>query len=291
MTDPFAGGAPETPGAAVSVDPQAAAAPSVPRPSAAAAPTVVAEGLTKRYGDRAAVDRLDLTVNAGEFFGFLGPNGAGKSTTIKMLCGLIRPSSGRALVLGKDVALEPVAVKARIGVLPEEVNTYERLSAWVLLLFTGRMHGLSAAEAAARAEDLLRIVEISETDRHRMVVDHSMGMRKKTALACALIHSPRVLFLDEPFNGIDAVTSDVLRRIFTRLTSHGTTIFFSSHVLEVVEKLCTRLAIIHAGRLAACGTLDEIRAATGSPPDTPLHDIFVRLVGGAPDRGDASWLA
>jgi len=274
----------DSPGPAV---PPPAPAPCPPPP---AEPSVVAQGLTKVYGGKAAVENLDLVVRPGEFFGFLGPNGAGKSTTIKMLCGLIRPTSGRAFVLGRDVALEPVAVKARIGVLPEEVNTYERLSAWELLLFTGRMHGLSREASAERAADLLRIVEISEEDRHKMVVDYSMGMRKKTALACALIHAPRVLFLDEPFNGIDAVTSDVLRRIFQRLTESGTTIFFSSHVLEVVERLCTRLAIIHGGRLAACGTLDEIRAATGSEPGTPLHDIFVRLVGGTADRGDVSWL-
>jgi ABC-2 type transport system ATP-binding protein len=267
------------------------AATTAPPPAPPAAePSVVAQRLTKVYGGKAAVEDLDLVVRPGEFFGFLGPNGAGKSTTIKMLCGLIRPTSGRAFVLGRDVALEPVAVKARIGVLPEEVNTYERLSAWELLLFTGRMHGLSRDASAERATDLLRIVEISEEDRHKMVVDYSMGMRKKTALACALIHAPRVLFLDEPFNGIDAVTSDVLRRIFQRLTESGTTIFFSSHVLEVVERLCTRLAIVHRGRLAACGTLDEIRAATGSAPATPLHDIFVRLVGGTADRGDVSWL-
>ena len=252
--------------------------------------SVVAERLTKRYGDKAAVESLDLAVRPGEFFGFLGPNGAGKSTTIKMLCGLVRPTSGRALVLGCDVATEPVAVKARIGVLPEEVNTYERLSGWELLLFTARMHGISRTVAAERAAELLKVVELSEDDRHKMVVDYSMGMRKKTALACALIHSPQVLFLDEPFNGIDAVTSDVLRRIFQKLTERGVTIFFSSHVLEVVERLCTRLAIIHRGRLAASGTLDEIRAATGRAPDAPLHDIFVSLVGGSGDRGDLSWL-
>jgi ABC-2 type transport system ATP-binding protein len=253
-------------------------------------PSVVAQRLTKEYGGRAVVQDLALTVQPGEFFGFLGPNGAGKSTTIKMLCGLVRPTSGRALVLGHDVAVDPVTVKARIGVLPEEVNTYERLSAWELLLFTGRMHGLSRDAAAERAADLLRVVEISDDDRHKMVVDYSMGMRKKTALACALIHAPRVLFLDEPFNGIDAVTSDVLRRILVRLTERGTTVFFSSHVLEVVERLCTRLAIIHRGRLAAAGTLDEIRASTGSAPGTPLHDIFVRLVGGGTERGDLPWL-
>jgi ABC-2 type transport system ATP-binding protein len=252
--------------------------------------SVVAERLTKRFATTTAVDSVDLAVRPGEFFGFLGPNGAGKSTTIKMLCGLTRPTSGRALVLGRDVAAEPVAVKAQIGVLPEEVNTYERLSGWELLQFTGRMHGLPRRDVEERAADLLRVVEITDDDRHKMVVDYSMGMRKKVALACALLHSPRVLFLDEPFNGIDAVTSDVLRRILLKLTERGVTIFFSSHVLEVVEKLCTRLAIIHKGRLVAVGTLPEIRVATGHAPDAPLHDIFVQVVGGKTDRGDVAWL-
>ena len=257
---------------------------------AAAGFSVIAQSLSKRYGEKAAVEALDLAVRPGEFFGFLGPNGAGKSTTIKMLCGLIRPTSGRAIVLGHDVAREPVAVKAKIGVLPEEVNTYERLTGWELLVFTGRMHGLARGDVEERAADLLRVVEISEDDRHKMVVDYSMGMRKKVALACALLPAPRVLFLDEPFNGIDAVTSDVLRHIFQRLTERGVTIFFSSHVLEVVEKLCTRIAIIDRGRVVASGTLDEIRAATGHAPDAALHDVFVKLVGGGGDRGDVSWL-
>ena len=252
--------------------------------------SVVARGLTKRYGEKAAVESLDLAVRPGEFFGFLGPNGAGKSTTIRMLCGLARPTSGSAVVAGLDVVAEPVALKARIGILPEEVNTYERLSGWELLVFTGRMHGLRRAEAEERAADLLRVVEITEEDRQRMVVDYSMGMRKKTALACALIHAPRVIFLDEPFNGIDAVTGDALRRVLVRLTGRGVTVFFSSHVLEVVEKLCSRIAIIHRGRLAACGTVDEIRTSTGHPPGTPLHDVFVRIVGGGEDRGDLGWL-
>ena len=252
--------------------------------------SVVARGLTKRYGEKLAVDALDLAVRPGEFFGFLGPNGAGKSTTIRMLSGLARPTAGSAVVAGFDVVADPVALKSRIGILPEEVNTYERLSGWELLVFTGRMHGLARAEAEERAADLLRVVEITEDDRHRMVVDYSMGMRKKTALACALIHAPRVLFLDEPFNGIDAVTGDALRRVLVRLTGRGVTVFFSSHVLEVVEKLCSRIAIVHKGRLAVCGTLDEIRAATGHAPDAPLHDVFVRIVGGGEDRGDIGWL-
>ncbi len=254
-------------------------------------PSVVARDLTKTFGDKAAVDRVSFEVRPGEFFGFLGPNGAGKTTTIRMLCGLSRPTSGSAFVLGRDVAADPVGIKASVGILPEEVNVYERLSGAELVSFTGRMHGMARDVCEQRAQDLFRLLEIPPDDQRRMVVDYSMGMRKKTALACALLHSPRVLFLDEPFNGIDAVTGDHLRRVLSRLAERGVTIFFSSHVLEVVEKLCTRIAIIQKGRLAACGTLDEIREATGHAPGTPLHDIFVRLVGGGGDRGELAWLS
>ncbi len=252
--------------------------------------SVYAEKLTKTYGTKTAVDQIDLAVRPGEFFGILGPNGAGKSTTIKMLCGLVRPTSGRASVLGHDAALEPIAVKSRIGIMPEEVNTYERLTARELLVFTGRLHGLPRAEAEDRTRELLRLVEISDDDAKKMIVDYSMGMRKKTVLASALIHAPRVLFLDEPFNGIDAVTTQALRGVLNRLTERGVTIFFSSHVLEVVEKLCTRIAIIHGGRLKVEGTLAEIREKTGHAADVPLQDIFVKVVGGNTERGELSWV-
>jgi ABC-2 type transport system ATP-binding protein len=251
---------------------------------------VVAENLTKTYDGKLAVAGINLRVRRGEFFGFLGPNGAGKSTTIKMLCGMLLPTSGRMRVAGHDVLREPLAVKARIGILPEEINTYERLTGWELLTFTGRMFGLRRAEAEERAEQLLRLVELSEEDRHKLVVDYSLGMKKKTTLACALIHNPKVLFLDEPFNGIDAITSRAIREALRRATERGVTVFFSSHVLEVVEKLCTRIAIIHQGALQVEGTVAEIAAARGFEPGTPLEEIFVSLVGGQLDRGDLSWI-
>jgi ABC-2 type transport system ATP-binding protein len=252
--------------------------------------SVFAEKLTKVYGPKVAVDEIDLAVRRGEFFGILGPNGAGKSTTIKMMCGLVRPTRGRAVVLGHDVAHEPLAVKAGIGIMPEEVNTYERLTARELLVFTGRLHGLARSEAEDRTRELLRLVEINDDDAKKMIVDYSMGMRKKTVLASALIHAPRVLFLDEPFNGIDAVTTQALRGVLQKLTERGVTIFFSSHVLEVVEKLCTRIAIIHQGRLQVVGTLAEIRAKTGHAEGVPLQDIFVKVVGGNTERGELSWV-
>ncbi len=252
--------------------------------------SVVCEGLTKSFGDTVAVAGLDLRVQRGEFFGFLGPNGAGKSTTIKMLCGLIRPTAGRAFVLGHDVVEEPLAVKARIGVLPEEVQTFERLSGWELLIFSGRMYGLSGSELYDRAEGLLELLDLDETLRHKLVVDYSMGMRKKVALACALIHRPEVLFLDEPFNGIDAIVARGLRQVLQRLAETGVTIFFSSHVLEIVEKLCDRVAVIQQGRLVGLGNLAELRTQAGLGADDPLEEIFVRLIG-VHERTDAlDWL-
>jgi len=253
-------------------------------------PSVVTVGLTKVYDDKPVVDRLDLQVMPGEFFGFLGPNGAGKTTTIKMLTGLLRPTAGQAIVLGHDVTENPVQVKSLIGALPEEANTYERLTGAELLEFTGRMHGLARDTAVHRADQLLNLMEFEESDRHKMVVDYSMGMRKKTMLACALIHGPRVLFLDEPFNGIDTVTTQALRRVLIDLASKGVTIFFSSHVMEVVEKLCTRLAIIHQGALSAVGTLDEIRAQFELAPDVTLDELFVHIVGGRTERGGIAWM-
>jgi ABC-2 type transport system ATP-binding protein len=256
----------------------------------AATPSVVLESLTRDFDGKRALDRVDLRVERGEFFGFLGPNGAGKSTTIKILSGQMRPTSGRARVLGFDVEHEPLEVKRRIGVLPEEINVYERLSADELLRFTGRMHRLPDDEIARRVEDLYRLMELGEEDINRLLVDDSMGTKKKIVLACAMLHNPKVLFLDEPFNGIDAVTSRAIRSVLTAATERGVTIFFSSHVLEVVERLCTRLAIIHEGRIRACGTLTEIREQAEMPVESTLEDVFVRIVGGEVERGDLGWI-
>ncbi len=249
------------------------------------------EGLTRVYeGGKTAVEDLTLRVRKGEFFGFLGPNGAGKSTTIKILCGLLRPTSGTARVLGWDVERRPLEVKRRVGLLPEEINTYERLTGYELLVFTGRMYGLSREVAAERARKLLEFLEIARPDRSKLLLDYSMGMKKKVLLAAALIHGPKVLFLDEPFNGIDAVTGRAIREVLSRAAAEGVTIFFSSHVLEIVEKLCSRIAIIHEGRLRAIGDLEEIAAQAGRPPGCSLEDIFVDLVGGGGDRGELPWI-
>jgi len=258
-------------------------------PEAGRGVSIFARGLTKRFGALTAVDGISLEVAEGEFFGFLGPNGAGKSTTIKMLCGLLRPTAGEIRVAGFDLARQPLEVKRRIGVLSEEPALYERLTAREYLMFAGQMYGLTLAEARRRAHDLLDLMELSETDK-KLIVDYSMGMKKKTALAAALIHRPRVLFLDEPFNGIDAVSVRAIRNVLQTLRERGTTIFFSSHVLEVVERLCTRVAIIHRGRIVGEGTLAELREKAKAGGDSTLEDIFLRLVEARDSEDNLSWL-
>jgi ABC-2 type transport system ATP-binding protein len=251
--------------------------------------SVAAEGLVKRFGPTVAVDGISLRVGEGEFFGFLGPNGAGKSTTIKMLCGLLRPDAGTVRVAGHDLAREPLAVKREIGVLPEETNLYERLTGAEFLLFSGQMYGLPLEEARRRAADLLELMELTG-DKDRLIVDYSMGMKKKTALAAALLHRPKVMFLDEPFNGIDPISVRAIRQALRQLTEHGTTIFFSSHVMEVVERLCTRIAIIHHGRIVGEGTVPELRAKAEAGGDSSLEDIFLKLVEARADEAALSWL-
>jgi ABC-2 type transport system ATP-binding protein len=256
-------------------------------------PAVHVRGLLKQYGDHRAVDHLDLEVPAGEFFGFLGPNGAGKTTTIRMLTGLLRPDQGTATVAGIDVVADPIGVKACIGVLPEEPVLYERLTGREMLWFAGRLHGLAAETVESRTDDLLRLMGLSDTDAEKLVVDCSLGMRKKIGLAAALLHRPRVLFLDEPFNGIDAVTSRGIYEVLREAVRGGMTVFFTSHVLEVAESLCTRLAIIHDGRIRAEGTLDDVRRQAGVASDMPLADLFVDLVEpGKRERatGPVEWL-
>ena len=246
----------------------------------AAAPAVEVQGLTKDFDQKRAVDGLNLVVREGEFFGFLGPNGAGKSTTIKMLCGLMRPTAGTALIQGVDVEEDALRVKSLIGVLPEEPALYDRLTPLEHLRFVGRLHGLSQEDLERRSGELLDLLEIEEADRRKMVIDFSMGMKKKVSLACALIHGPRLLFLDEPFNGIDAVTVRAIREVLQTAVSRGVTIFFSSHILDLVQKLCSRVGVIVQGQLRVLGTIDEIRGQVGAGPEATLEDIFVTLAGG-----------
>jgi ABC-2 type transport system ATP-binding protein len=272
----------------ISVVPVSEPAPAVPAP-APGPPAIDARALTKVFQGKPAVDQLTLQVARGRFFGFLGPNGAGKSTTIKMLTGLLRPTSGQAFVEGLDLAKDRLAIKQRIGVLPEELPLYERLTGEEYLLFAGRMYGLPREETRKRTDELLAFLSLEE-DRGRLILDYSQGMRKKVALAAALIHNPRVLFLDEPLNGIDPISGRVVTDLLRRLAQKGVTLFFTSHVLDVVERLCDEVAIIDRGRIVAQGTLDEIRRQREVGLDASLEDVFLKLVAADVKREDLSWI-
>jgi ABC-2 type transport system ATP-binding protein len=251
---------------------------------------VQTENLRRHFGDKIAVDQLNLSVAEGEFFGFLGPNGAGKSTTINMLVGLLRPTSGAALIRGIDIWAHPLEAKEQIGVLPEGLSLYERLTAREFIRFAGTMYGLPPRLVDERAAELLRLMDL-EDDADKLIVDYSTGMRKKTALGAAIIHSPRILFLDEPFEGIDAISGRAIRGVLQQLRARGTTIFFSSHILEVVERLCTRVAVINEGRLVAEGSIAELRQMAQAGEDATLEDLFIRAVGASVEEtGGLSWL-
>ena len=196
---------------------------------------IVTEKLTRRFGALLAVDGMDLQVAAGQFFGFLGPNGAGKSTTIKMLTGLLAPSSGRVQLLGLDFSSHAVGIKRQIGVVPEGMGLFERLTGAEYLNFVGRMYGLDRATTRQRSEELLEFMQLADRPKS-VIADYSHGMQKKLALAAAVIHGPRILFLDEPFEGVDALAAGALKALLGRMTERGVTIFLTSHVLEIVER-------------------------------------------------------
>jgi ABC-2 type transport system ATP-binding protein len=260
-------------------------------------PAVTTTGLTRRFGDFTAVQDVNLTVAPGQFFGFLGPNGAGKSTTIKMLTGLLAPTSGSIQILGLDALANPIEVKRQIGVVPEGLALFGRLTAAEYLRFVGRMYGLDAATTAARTTELLDFMSLAGETK-KLITDFSHGMQKKLALAAAVIHGPKVLFLDEPFEGVDAIASGTLKAMLQGMIARGATIFLTSHVLEIVERLCTHIAIIDRGRLIANGSLEELRAgvqarSTDSQTLT-LEQIFLSIVGNEPGaqqpEQELSWL-
>ena len=281
-----------------------------------AAPAISTEHLTRRFGDLVAVQDVNLRVAPGQFFGFLGPNGAGKSTTIKMLTGLLAPTSGRMQILGIDLTQDSVEVKRQIGVVPEGMALFGRLTGSEYLNFVGRMYGLDRLTAAKRTAELLDFMQLVDQPK-ALVTDYSHGMQKKLALAAAVIHGPKILFLDEPFEGVDAIASNTLKSMLQNMIARGATIFLTSHVLEIVERLCSHVVIIHRGQLVAQGSLEELRAGVeaqaaaaltaaphemgasheiGAPAPAPgekltLEQIFLRIVGGT-RRADQelSWL-
>ena len=257
--------------------------------SAPPGPAIVVRHLTKAFRKKVAVDDVSFDVPRGRFFGFLGPNGAGKSTTIKMLTGLLRPTAGEVTIEGLSLEKDLLALKRTIGVLPEELPLYERLTGEEYLHFAGRMYGLGREETRRRTEELLEFLSLEE-ERGKLVVDYSQGMRKKLALAAALIHNPQVLFLDEPLNGIDPISGRVVTDLLRRLAQKGVTLFFTSHVLDVVERLCDEVAVIDRGRLVAQGTLDQIRAQREVGQDATLEDVFLKLVSAEVRREDLSWI-
>ena len=246
-------------------------------------PALELVNVTKRFGEKVAVNDLSLRIEPGSFVGLLGRNGAGKSTTLKMATSLIEPTSGTINVLGFDLRTQSLEARRHIGVMPEDMALLELLTGPQYLRFVGRMYGLEDAAIDQRALELFDTLDLKPGPR-TLVADYSFGMKKKLALCAALLHGPRLLFLDEPFEGIDAVTNRTIKDILLRLQQRGVTLVLTSHILEVVEKLCPQIAIIDEGKLKGFGTLAELNAGA-----TSLEALFVSLVGGAP-RGTLSWL-
>ncbi len=264
-----------------------------------ATPAIATHNLTRRFGDFVAVDDVSFEVASGQFFGFLGPNGAGKSTTIKMLTGLLEPTSGRIEILGQPFTAGALDLKCQIGVVPEGMALLSRLTASEYLRFVARMYGLDRDTANQRTEDLLDFMQLANEPK-KLITDFSHGMQKKLALAAAVIHSPKVLFLDEPFEGVDAIAAGTLKAMLQGMINRGATIFLTSHVLEIVERLCSHVAIIHKGRLVANGSLEELRAGVASTlpgsereEKLTLEEIFLSTVGAesAESVSELSWLA
>ena len=258
-------------------------------------------GLTRRFGEFTAVDGVSLSVAPGQFFGFLGPNGAGKSTTIKMLTGLLEPTAGEIEILGERFAAGTLELKRQIGVVPEGMALLGRLTAPEYLRFVGRMYGLDRETTNRRTQELLEFMNLANEPK-KLITDFSHGMQKKLALAAAVIHGPKVLFLDEPFEGVDALAAGTLKAMLQGMIHRGATIFLTSHVLEIVERLCSHVAIIHKGRLVANGSLEELRAGVVLPLDDgsrarqeklTLEEIFLNIVGQGQDEAvpELSWLA
>jgi ABC-2 type transport system ATP-binding protein len=239
-------------------------------------PAIVARGLRKTYGAHVAVRKVDLTIGRGEIVAFLGPNGAGKTTTIKMLTGLLRPTTGSAAILGHDIQADALAAKALFGYVPDTPNLYGKLKGWEFLRFMARLYRVPTAEAEARAAELLRLFDLTEAASD-LIEGYSHGMSQKMALAGALVHAPRVLFLDEPTVGLDPRSARTIKDLLGRLRAQGVTVFLSTHILEIAERMADRVVIIDKGAIIAAGTVAELRHGGSGT----LEDIFLDLTGGA----------
>jgi ABC-2 type transport system ATP-binding protein len=242
-------------------------------------------GLTKTFGENVAVDGVDLTVPAGSFFGLVGPNGAGKTTTIGMAVGLLRPDAGSSLVFGVDVWSDPDGAKTLLGVLPDGLSLPQRLTGRELLTYLGLLRGMPGPVVAARASELLDVLDLAHAER-TLIADYSTGMRKKIGLATALLHGPRLLVLDEPFEGVDPVSAATIRTILGRFVAAGGSVIFSSHVMALVEQLCDHVGVMAKGHIVAAGPIGEVRGAH------TLEETFVHLVGAHEGGKEGlSWLA
>jgi len=250
---------------------------------AAPAPAILVRGLKKFYGSKPAVDGVDLEVPRGSFFGFLGPNGAGKSTTIRILTGLIPYDAGSVEILGYQLPRQDLEIKRRVGLVPDESLLFDRLTGVEFLEFVGRMYGLERAVAIDRAGGLMELFQL-HADR-KIIAEYSKGMRKRVAMAASLIHKPELFLMDEPFEGVDAVGARLMKDILLDQVKHGATIFLTSHVLDVVERLCDHAAIINDGKIVAEGSMADLRNGSET-----LEDVFVRTVGADKSYEKLEWL-
>lgn len=244
---------------------------------------IQANALTKRYGKSLAVDRLDLAVGRGELFGFLGPNGSGKTTTIRMMTGLLEPTSGSVSIAGIDVWSDPLAAKARFAYVPDEPNLFPKLTAWEYLRFIASVFQMPPETYRQRASELLQVFDIADR-ADELIESYSHGMRQKIALAGALLHLPEVIFLDEPTVGLDPPSARTLKALLRRVCDSGTTVFLTTHILEIAESMCDRIAIIKSGQIIALGTIDELRRQRGDGNERQsLEDLFIELTGASED--------
>jgi ABC-2 type transport system ATP-binding protein len=242
-------------------------------------PLIQTQNLVKRYGDKTAVNNVSIEVYGGEVFGFLGPNGAGKTTMIKMIVGLLQPSSGRVSVAGYDVGVQPLQAKSASGYVPDTPNLYAKLTGRELLRFVGDLYGIDRTQAERRGEELLRILDLTAA-ADDTIDSYSHGMQQKASLAAALVHDPKVLVLDEPTVGLDPKSARLIKDILRQMADRGAAVFLSTHILEIAERMCDRIGIINKGELIAVGTMEELHASNQVSGGS-LEDIFLSLTGGA----------